>query len=63
MKKFIFWLFCLCVCPFAIAQNFQVSENSSRKVVVSFYSDNLSVEEISLPQGNFSIISMENYGS
>ena len=62
MKKFIFWLFCLCVCPFAIAQNFQVSENSSRKVVVSFYSDNLSVEEISLPQGNFSIISMENYG-
>ena len=62
MKKYIFWLFLLSICPFMMAQNFQILENSYQKVSVSFNSASLSVEEISLPQGVFSQISMENYG-
>ena len=61
MKKYILWLLLLSICPFMMAQNFQVSENSIQKVAVSFTSNSLSVEDITLPQGSFSQIFMADY--
>ena len=62
MKKHILWLLILCICPFAFAQNIQISENSYEKVSVTFNTGALSVKDITLPQGSFSLISMDSYG-
>ena len=61
MKKHLFWLLLCCICPFVVAQNVQVSENSFEKVSVTFTPGSLSVENVSLPQGNFSRITMDGF--
>ena len=61
MRKFLFWMMLLCTCSFAFAQNLQVTQNSYNKVAISFAADSLQVEEVSLPQGVFSMVSMNGY--
>ena len=61
MKKHLFCLLLCCICPFVMAQNVQVSENSFEKVSVTFTPGTLSVENVSLTQGDFSRITMEDF--
>ena len=51
MKKFLLWMVFLTICPFVWAQSFQISQNSYQKVSVSFTPGTLSVENISVPEG------------
>ncbi|MDD6184193.1 MAG: C25 family cysteine peptidase [Bacteroidales bacterium] len=61
MKKLLLWMVFLAFCPFVWAQSFQITQNSYQKVSVSFTSGSLSVESVSLPEGDFSAISMPDY--
>ena len=63
MKKLLLWMVFLTVCPFVWAQSFQISQNSYQKVSISFTTGSLSVENISVPEGDFSVISLPDYGS
>ena len=62
MKKLLLWMAFLAICPFVWAQSFQISQNSYQKVSVSFTTGALSVENISVPEGDFSLISLPDYG-
>ena len=53
----------MAVCPFVWAQSFQISQNSYQKVSISFTTGALSVENVSVPEGDFSTISLPDYGS
>ena len=53
----------MAVCPFVWAQSFQISQNSYQKVSVSFTTGALSVENVSVPEGDFSAISLPDYGN
>ncbi len=52
----------LTVCPFVWAQSFQISQNSYQKVSISFTTGALSVDHISVPEGDFTAISLPDYG-
>ncbi len=62
MKKFLLWMVFLTVCPFVWAQSFQISQNSYQKVSISFTTGALSVDHISVPEGDFTAISLPDYG-
>ena len=53
----------MAVCPFVWAQSFQITQNSYQKVSISFTTGALSVENVSVPEGEFSAISLPDYGS
>ena len=59
----LLWVALLGFCQFVLAQNIQITQNSYQKVAVSFETGELSVEDITLPQGTFSMISLPGYGS
>jgi len=61
MKKLFLWVVLLTFCPFVWAQNLQVTQNSYQKVAISFETGALSVEDISIPEGVFSMISLPGY--
>ncbi|MBR4638467.1 MAG: hypothetical protein IKO81_07470, partial [Bacteroidales bacterium] len=61
MKKLFLWVVLLTFCPFVWAQNLQVTQNSYQKVAISFETGALSVEDISVPEGVFSMISLPGY--
>lgn len=63
MKKLLLFVAVLGFCQMVFAQSYQITQNSYQKVSVSFQTGELSVEDVSLPQGDFSMISMEGYGS
>ena len=62
MKKLFFFLMCLSLCSFVFAQNITVKQNSFQKVALSIATENVSVEEVSVPEGDFSVVSLEGYG-
>ncbi|MBQ3733074.1 MAG: fibronectin type III domain-containing protein, partial [Bacteroidales bacterium] len=51
----------VCLCPFLMAQNLQVTRNTHEKVEITFTTDSVSVENLSIPEGNFSLLSMQGY--
>ena len=63
MKKLMLWVMLLFACPLIFAQNLQVTENTFQKVAVSFTTEALTVENVTVPAGVFSKISMEGYGT
>ena len=63
MKKLLLWLAFWAFCPFVWAQSFQISQNSYQKVSISFTTGALSVENVSVPEGDFSAIALPDYGS
>ena len=63
MKKLLLWVALLGFCQFILAQNIQITQNSYQKVAVSFETGELSVEDITVPAGTFSMISLPGYGS
>ena len=63
MKKMLLWVALLGFCQFVLAQNIQITQNSYQEVAVSFETGELSVEDITLPEGTFSMISLPGYGS
>ena len=63
MKKLLLWVVFLTVCPFVWAQSFQISQNSFQKVSISFTTGALSVENVSVPEGDFTMISLPDYGN
>ena len=62
MKRFLVFLMCLSLCSFAFAQSVRVTENSFQKVAVSIAPGTLSVEDVTLPEGVFSTITLKDYG-
>ena len=63
MRRFFLWVAFLAVCPLVWAQSFQITQNSYQKVSISFTTGALSVENVSVPEGEFSAISLPDYGS
>jgi hypothetical protein len=61
MRKILtIWLF-LSLCPFLMAQNLNVTKNSYEQVAITFTTDSISVDNVSVPEGNFSIVSIQGY--
>ena len=63
MRRFFLWVAFLAICPLVWAQSFQITQNSYQKVSISFTTGALSVENVSVPEGEFSAISLPDYGS
>ncbi|MBP5563692.1 MAG: choice-of-anchor J domain-containing protein, partial [Bacteroidales bacterium] len=61
MKKLYIVALLLCICSFLTAQPLQVTQNSFEKVEILFTTDSLYVEDVSVPEGNFSLVSMQGY--
>ena len=51
----------VCLCPLLMAQNLQVTQNTHEKVGITFTTDSVSVENVSIPEGNFSLLSIQGY--
>ena len=62
MKKLFFLLSVFAFMGMSYAQTVGISQNTYQKVVASFTPGNLSVEDITLPEGVFSVVSMPEYG-
>ena len=63
MRKFLFLFAVVSICVSAFAQNIQITQNTYQKVSVTFSPGSLTVDNVSLPEGDFSIVSMPDYGS
>ena len=63
MRKFLFLFAVVSICVSAFAQNIQITQNTYQKVSVTFFPGSLTVDNVSLPEGDFSIVSMPDYGS
>lgn len=63
MKKLFLWMAFLGLSQLILAQNVQISQNSYQKVAVSFTTGDLEVEDVDVPQGVFSMISLPGYTS
>jgi len=61
MKNFYIIGLFVCLCPFLMAQSLQVTQNTHEKVGITFTTDSFSVENVSIPEGNFSLLSMQGY--
>ena len=62
MRKFLFLLVAVVFCVFSYAQSYEITQNSYQKVSVTFHPGTLSVEDVSVPEGDFSRISMPEFG-
>ena len=62
MKRLLLWALLFCACPVLFAQNVRVTQNSYKKVAISFASENLEVGEVKVSQGVFSLVNIEDYG-
>ena len=62
MKKLFFLLSVFAFMGMSYAQTVGILQNTYQKVVASFTPGNLSVEDITLPEGVFSVVSMPEYG-
>lgn len=62
MRNFLFWILLLCSCQFVLAQNLRITQNTFEKVAISFTSDSLQVENVTLSEGTFSLVTMKGYG-
>ena len=62
MKKLFVFLMCLSLCAFAFAQSVRVTQNSFQKVAVSIAPGTLSADDITVPEGVFSTISLKDCG-
>ena len=58
MKKLLLWVAFLAFCPLIWAQNLQISQNSYQKVAFSLENGSISVDVISLAEGDFTLLSL-----
>lgn len=58
MKKLLLWVAFLAFCPLIWAQNLQILQNSYQKVAFSLENGSLSVDAISIAEGDFSLLSL-----
>lgn len=58
MKKLLLWVAFLAFCPLIWAQNLQISQNSYQKVAFSLENSALSVDVVSLSEGDFTRLSL-----
>ncbi len=63
MKKIVVWIALLGICQSVWAQNLHITQNSYQKIAVTFTTGKLSADEISVPEGDFSLISLPGCGS
>ena len=63
MKTWLLLAAIVGLCQFVFAQNVQITQNSYQKVAISFETGALSVSDISLPEGDFTVISLPGYGN
>ncbi|MBR3551697.1 MAG: hypothetical protein IKO09_06900, partial [Bacteroidales bacterium] len=61
MKKFFLWVAVMALCPLVWAQNLHLAQNSYQKVSFTIDNGAISVENLHLSEGVFSVISMEGY--
>lgn len=61
MKKILLWVAVMALCPFVWAQNLQFTQNSYQNVSFSIDNGAISVESLHVPEGDFSVISLEGY--
>ena len=62
MKKLFVFLMFLSLCPFLFAQNITVKQNTFQKVALTIATENVSVEDVIVPEGVFSMVSLEGCG-
>ena len=62
MRKLLLWVAVMALCPFIWAQNLQITQNSYQRVAFSMENGALSVDALSLPEGDFSVLSLPGYG-
>lgn len=62
MKKLFFLLGVFAIMGMSFAQTIDIRQNTYQKVSISFTPGALSVEEITVPEGVFSLVSMPEYG-
>lgn len=63
MKKLFLLLAVIGLSQLVFGQNYRLNQNSYQKVSVSFMPGTLSVQDISIPEGEFTQISLSGYGS
>lgn len=63
MKKLFFLLGVFAIMGMSFAQTIDIRQNTYQKVSISFTPGALSVEEITVPEGVFSLVSMPSMGN
>lgn len=63
MKRMFFLLAIICLAQMVFGQNYRLNQNTYQKVSVSFTTGELEVQDISIPEGDFTLVTLSDYGS
>ena len=63
MKRLFFFMAIICFAQMVFGQNYRLNQNTFQKVSVTFTPGELSVQDISIPEGDFTMVSLPDYGS
>lgn len=63
MKKFFLLVAIVCMVQMIFGQSYRLNQNDYQKVAITFTPGTLSVQDITVPEGDFTLISLPDYGS
>lgn len=63
MKRVFFLVAVICLVQMVFGQSYRLEQNDYQKVAITFIPGEISVQDISVPEGDFSMIAFPDYGS
>lgn len=63
MKKVLLFMAIVCFVQMVFGQNYRVNQSTYQKISVSFMPGELEVQDISIPEGDFTLVTLPDYGS
>lgn len=63
MKKLFFLMTIICLSQMIFGQNYRLNQNTYQKVSITFTPGELTVQDISIPEGDFTLVSLPDYGN
>ena len=63
MKRLFFLMAIVCLSQMVFGQSYRLNQSTYQKVAITFTSGELSVQDISVPEGDFTMVSLPDYGS
>ena len=63
MKKLFFLMAIICLSQMIFGQSYRLNQNTYQKVSITFTPGELTVQDISIPEGDFTLVSLPDYGS
>ena len=63
MKKLFLLMAIICLSQMIFGQSYRLNQNTYQKVAITFTTGELTVQNLSIPEGDFTLVSLPDYGS